>query len=180
MLYSTWQHWGAFTAVRVMIIILTCQIAYLLFYRKRNLISTDWRELVVIFPALIGSAYIFHLAGPPANWPWLPTVLYLLGGAFTGLSFFFLSDNFGIRPALRGLADRGPYAYLRHPAYLGEIIMMLACLLAAPAAWSVLVFATICVGQVIRIYAEERVLRKAQEYVAYQNRVAYRLFPFIW
>lgn len=178
--YSAWQHYGNYTMVRVAILLLTLQIAILLVNRKPNLVGNRWQDGLVILPSLVGSAYIFHLAGPPEKWAMLPTVMYLVGGLFTGLSFLFLSNNFGLRPALRGVARRGTYKLVRHPAYSGELVMMSACYLASMEMSSAFTLLVIFGGQIARILAEEAVLKKSEAYQTYQQRVKWRLLPGVW
>ena len=75
----------------------------------------------------------------------------------------------------------GPYALVRHPMYLGALIMLLGV---APAlgSWFGL-FAAIPLALVIvwRLLDEEEFLaRSLPGYSEYRNKVKYRLVPFIW
>jgi protein-S-isoprenylcysteine O-methyltransferase Ste14 len=79
------------------------------------------------------------------------------------------------------LVDSGPYSYIRHPMYLGTIIMYLATPIALGSYWAVLPFLLIIPMLRYRIKNEEEVLnRELPGYPEYCKRVKYRIIPFIW
>jgi len=77
--------------------------------------------------------------------------------------------------------DTGPYAYIRHPGYVGFAgwILSTPLLLASTGAF---VPALIAVGLlVIRTALEDRTLRdELPGYAVYANRVCFRLIPGVW
>jgi methanethiol S-methyltransferase len=88
----------------------------------------------------------------------------------------------GIRPADRsqGLQVTGPYHWVRHPLYLGWLLMVFG---AAHMTRDRLVFATITtLYLVVAIPWEERSLRRSfdGEYVRYMRDVKWRMIPFIY
>lgn len=77
--------------------------------------------------------------------------------------------------------DSGPYAVVRHPMYLGQIVLFPSFLLALGSWWAALLGSLIVVPLVLRIRNEELVLRRdLPGYTAYCQRTRYRLFPGIW
>ena len=88
-----------------------------------------------------------------------------------------LGRSFGIAPADRGLVVAGPYRWLRHPAYAGELISFAGVWLSAPTGWNTGLLALIALGVVLRILAEENVIGGYADYAA---RVRWRLAPGIW
>jgi protein-S-isoprenylcysteine O-methyltransferase Ste14 len=75
----------------------------------------------------------------------------------------------------------GPYALIRHPMYLGVLVMILGVPLALGSWWGLGVLALLAPGLVWRILDEERVLKKdLPGYVAYTQKVRYRLVPYVW
>ena len=89
-----------------------------------------------------------------------------------------LTTIFGVAPADRGLTVRGPYQFLRHPMYLGELVFRLALVFAS----SDLLLAgllALCLAaiQVWRIRREEALI---QGYDCYRRLVQWRLLPGIW
>lgn len=75
----------------------------------------------------------------------------------------------------------GPYTIVRHPMYVGVLIMVLGTPLALGSWWGIiLVIATIPI-LVLPILDEERMLRDELEgYETYARDVRYRLLPGIW
>jgi len=77
--------------------------------------------------------------------------------------------------------DSGPYALMRHPGYVGAIVMVYGISLALGSWWG-FVPATLCtLILVIRTYLEDGTLKKElQEYESYTKRIKYRLIPYLW
>ncbi len=75
----------------------------------------------------------------------------------------------------------GPYAIVRHPMYLGALIMFLGTPLALGSWWGLLAAIPITSVLVWRLLDEERFLSKSLPgYSEYQNKIRHRLVPFIW
>jgi len=86
-----------------------------------------------------------------------------------------LGRRFGIAPADRGLVVSGPYRFVRHPMYTGELLLRLA--LCAGTSGAPLVFSVLLYIQVLRALREERVIAG---YAEYANQVRWRLIPYIF
>jgi protein-S-isoprenylcysteine O-methyltransferase Ste14 len=92
-------------------------------------------------------------------------------------SVLVLGRCFGILPEARGLVRRGPYRFVRHPVYLGEITAFAGLTLAALVPRNVALLAVLVLAQVTRAHFEERALSAAfPEYVGYMKTTG-RLFP---
>jgi protein-S-isoprenylcysteine O-methyltransferase Ste14 len=75
----------------------------------------------------------------------------------------------------------GPYAYVRHPMYLGVMLMYLVSPLALGSYWALLPAAMIIPILVVRAVNEERLLdSELKDYPEYRKAVRYRLLPGIW
>jgi protein-S-isoprenylcysteine O-methyltransferase Ste14 len=72
------------------------------------------------------------------------------------------------------------YSLIRHPAYMGEIIMSVACVLANPKFYMLLLFLAIVVFQIMRVYEEEKILFRSGSYAQYSRKVKWRFIPFVW
>jgi protein-S-isoprenylcysteine O-methyltransferase Ste14 len=127
-------------------------------------------------------AQVLYLRWAPGEpvWPEIGLVLVTLAAFLSFVSLLSLGRRFGIRPALRGLATRGPYRIVRHPMYLSYIAAdvgynlqewNLGTALLVTAGWLSLLY---------RIHAEERVLSQDSEWAHYSSMVRYRLIPGIW
>jgi protein-S-isoprenylcysteine O-methyltransferase Ste14 len=95
-------------------------------------------------------------------------------------SLMALNRSVGVVAANRGIKTRGPYAWIRHPLYAGEILFDLSFLISN---WSyangVLILA-ITLAQVVRSLQEERLLLRDKRYVLYHAEVPYRLVPGVF
>ncbi|TMD64951.1 MAG: isoprenylcysteine carboxylmethyltransferase family protein [Chloroflexi bacterium] len=94
-------------------------------------------------------------------------------------SLTYLRNRFSIVPEARGLVTTGPYHFVRHPIYLGEIIAGFGLVLPTVLSLHLLVFCIFLGAQVARTYFEERMMRTVYPtYEAYARRTR-RLIPFI-
>jgi len=75
----------------------------------------------------------------------------------------------------------GLYSVVRHPMYLGVLIMYLPTPLALGSYWGLIPMALLPVSLVFRILNEEKVLREnLEDYKGYCLKTRYRLIPYIW
>ena len=75
----------------------------------------------------------------------------------------------------------GPYAIVRHPMYLGTMLMYLATPVALGSWWALLPALLIVPILIARIVNEEKVLAEnLPGYRAYMQKTRYRLIPGIW
>jgi protein-S-isoprenylcysteine O-methyltransferase Ste14 len=127
-------------------------------------------------------AQVVYLRWVPgdAAWPVAGLVLVILAAFLSLASLLSLGRRFGIFPALRGLATRGPYRLVRHPMYLAYVLADIGynlqewnfgTALLVVAGWASLLY---------RIHAEERILSQDAGWSAYVALVRYRLLPGLW
>ncbi len=113
----------------------------------------------------------------PAQLPTAALVVGLSGYGLAVASLLTLNLRYGIGAADRGLVTRGPYRLLRHPQYLGEL-MLGGALLVSLESWDGGLRLLILTGiQVLRVLLEEKVLA---DYAAYARTVKWRLIPLLW
>ena len=124
-------------------------------------------------------AYLRWVPGMAA-WPAGGLVLVTLGACLSLASLLTLGRWFGGRPALRGLATRGPYRIVRHPMYLAYMLADIGYNLQEWNAGTVLLVLAGWSSLLYRIRAEERMLSQASGWPAYVARVRYRLLPGLW
>ena len=109
------------------------------------------------------------------------SVLLIIGG--TSLAIYaalILGRSISILPEARRLVTWGPYALVRHPLYLGEIVALGGVALQYLSAWALLLLALVCVFQFQRMKYEERVLFQVfPKYGDYMARTA-RLMPGVY
>jgi protein-S-isoprenylcysteine O-methyltransferase Ste14 len=88
-----------------------------------------------------------------------------------------LGTSFGVAPADRGLVRGGPYRFIRHPAYLGELGCMAGVAWSNPTSWNILLLHLLLVSFLVRIHWEEQIIAG---YTSYARQVRYRLIPGVW
>ena len=77
--------------------------------------------------------------------------------------------------------DTGPYAMVRHPMYVGVIVILPGMALLLGSGWGALVGVILALAFPLRIIGEERMLREELAgYVEYTERVRHRLIPGVW
>jgi protein-S-isoprenylcysteine O-methyltransferase Ste14 len=79
------------------------------------------------------------------------------------------------------VVSTGPYGLVRHPMYLGALIMLLGIPIALGSWWGMVSLVPMIVVLVWRLLDEEVFLaRNLPGYVEYKKTVRYRLAPFLW
>jgi protein-S-isoprenylcysteine O-methyltransferase Ste14 len=123
--------------------------------------------------------YLRWVPGNPA-WPSGGLVLVTLAACLSLASLLTLGKRFGVFPALRGLATRGPYRLVRHPMYLAYVIADIGYNLQEWNVGTALLVTAGWASLLYRIHAEERVLSHDAGWSAYATSVRHRLLPGIW
>jgi protein-S-isoprenylcysteine O-methyltransferase Ste14 len=162
-------------------------------FRSETRTAPEWSYFLLTFALLGGSAIstvaaAYNLAPLPGGvwWPVIAGVaLIWIGSALRVWSIVVLGRYFKLMVVVQEnhqVIDRGPYRWLRHPSYLGGIMLMAGIGL-AEGGWvstMVMLFAGIA-AFVVRLRFEERVLVETlgEEYSAYIRRTA-RLLPGVY
>jgi protein-S-isoprenylcysteine O-methyltransferase Ste14 len=115
---------------------------------------------------------------------WLGVVLYTIGGVLRIAPVFVLGRRFSglvaIQPEHR-LVTGGLYGVIRHPSYLGLVVLSLGWALAFRSGVGVILAVLSLVVVLARIESEERLLSEnfGAEYDTYRART-WRLLPYIY
>lgn len=195
---GTWCYWQAWLFIALLFIPMTLVGIWLLF-RQPDLLAkrlnnkekqTKQKSIV----ALSGVMFIlgFVLCGLDARYAWsdIPlwliicaSVLFLLGYAMyveVMRENAYLSRTIEVQEGQR-VIDSGLYSIVRHPMYSATLLMYLAMPLILGSAWALLVFAIYPLLIIQRIRNEETLLAaELPGYTDYQQRIRYRLIPWIW
>jgi protein-S-isoprenylcysteine O-methyltransferase Ste14 len=106
--------------------------------------------------------------------------LLVVGALIAGTGLLALGRCFGIFPEARGLVTRGPYRWVRHPVYLGEIVMATGIVTATFSPAMAGLILALCVLQAWRARLEEQTLTIVfPEYRDYA-RHTWRLVPLLY
>lgn len=151
----------------------------------------------IVWGALFGPILlsIYVVAGLDAvrfEWSTMSPLLWPIGLILFASGAALFSWSMGVNPFFektvriqseRGhlVIDTGPYAYIRHPGYLGFFGWCLSAPLLLGSWWALVPAVLSVVGLVIRTALEDRTLCDELEgYEAYSKRVRNRLFPGVW
>ena len=137
------------------------------------------RDVLQALPALVIAGLALKIAPQPVDWSVPAQAVMLSGVALAGVSFLWLGRCFAVLPARRGVVKGGPYRFVRHPAYTGELLMLLGCAMAAGRWPGYALLAVAVVLVTVRALAEERVLAVDPDYRDYQRQTRGMLLPGI-
>src|SRR4051794_15104946 len=102
-------------------------LAVLLWLRSHKPTSpTHVRDVLLAAPALSTGVVLCALAPDAADWPGLWRVTFLAGLALASAALVTLGRSFALLPRGRPLVASGPYRLVRHPAYLGELVVAMS------------------------------------------------------
>ena len=136
--------------------------------------------IVVVYAYPYGQLLYLRWMPGAAPWPAGGLVLVAIAACLSLASLLSLGRLFGVRPALRGLATKGPYRVIRHPMYLAYMVSDFGYNLEEWNWGTVLMVLVGWVALVYRMYAEERILAHDPGWAAYAARVRSRLIPGLW
>jgi protein-S-isoprenylcysteine O-methyltransferase Ste14 len=150
----------------------------------------------VVYGLVIGFTFwivIMPLDAKRFGWsPVFPLWLNVLGGAGLAGSFYLFfrsyTDNTFLSPLVRIQEERkqrvvstGVYGFVRHPMYLGGILMFTGAPLLVGSWYGLLTGLGLTVLLIARITREEDMLaRDLEGYLEYMQNVRYRLIPCLW
>jgi protein-S-isoprenylcysteine O-methyltransferase Ste14 len=79
------------------------------------------------------------------------------------------------------VCTQGPYRFMRHPAYLGLILLFVGMPLSLGSLWGLVPAGFACLFIILRTKMEDRILQaELKGYIEYSKQTRYRLFPGIW
>jgi protein-S-isoprenylcysteine O-methyltransferase Ste14 len=179
-LVQEWGEWDAILPVRLGLSLLQWGIGLLFMLRPAAVEQGNLQALVLSLPSFLLSGLIYRLSWPLEGWPLGARVLFGVAVVWVALSFWSLRGSFAIFPARREIVRAGLYGWVRHPAYLGELLMAGACIWAAFSWQAGLCGLALAPLVGLRIMQEEALLRHDVHYLFYMERTRWRLVPGIW
>lgn len=189
-LAKLYQHYdGSFEnildIIRTIIILLIFYLIVYIYLRRASATvkaqgpKERWLPLFINFFAPVYFGWILKTRGMPPEEIYGFGLLIALYGWFLSLrSLWFLKHSFSIMAEARKLVTDGPYRTVRHPLYLGEILMVMGLWLMY---WSWEAFAIFAISTGLQLYRakiEERKLREAfpEQYENYLEQTGF-IFP---
>lgn len=160
--------------------VLTCAFYALIIwcYLRRGPAIATSRSVTAHTAAVVATwtPFMFPLlrgAPPGAAQQGVSDLLLVAGMTWSIWSLRSLGRNISMLAQARDLVDRGPYRWVRHPLYTGEIVASLGVAIAAHSVATIIIWLGICGLQVYRALREEQVLLQAlPEYGVYRSHTA--------
>jgi protein-S-isoprenylcysteine O-methyltransferase Ste14 len=149
-------------------------------------------QRIIQFLAAIAFIALFILPAIDHRFAWsnMNIFLIILGDIIVALGFLivflvfkentFTSATIEVSSEQKVIST-GPYALVRHPMYIGALVMLSGVPLALGSWWGMLMVIPMTLVIVWRLLDEETFLaRNLPGYSEYRNEVRYRLVPFLW
>jgi protein-S-isoprenylcysteine O-methyltransferase Ste14 len=147
------------------------------YLRRRPAVATS--DSVTAHAAAIAATWLpavlplVHGALPGPGRQALADVLLISGMAWAVWSLRFLDRNLSVLAQAREVVARGPYRWVRHPLYAGEIVSSLGLAIAVNSYTAAALWIALCGLQIYRAVREEQVLLEAlPTYRSYRSRTA--------
>jgi protein-S-isoprenylcysteine O-methyltransferase Ste14 len=165
---------GAFFAEEMWVV-----VAYLV-RRPARVVSQRPLDWLLAFGGTFGGV-LLRPSGAHPHWGVVAGFdLQMIGLTICVLSFLALGRSFGFAAADRGLVQRGPYLFVRHPIYASYFFLQIGYLLQSLSVQNALIIVFICSCNIGRAVVEERLLVTSSRYEEYRARVPWRLMPGVW
>ncbi len=144
--------------------------------------------VTIVFPLVI-VAGLDHRYGWSTEFPlWLVVVGFILISLGYAFATWAVAENRFFSSVVRIQTDRGhivcdsgPYRFVRHPGYAGNILPLFGIVLALGSVWTLIPAAVALIVTVIRTALEDQtLLDELPGYRDYAQRVRFRLIPGIY
>src|SRR5262249_33978605 len=198
---GTFNYWQAWVFIAVFTICTLVPSIYLLIKNPAALqrrmhagpaAETRLTQKIVITVAfmLLPAVMVFSALDHRFGWSPVPTGVSVVGLALVGIGlcitqWVVIQNSYAAASITvedtQPVVSTGLYGIVRHPMYVGVVIMMAGVPLALDSYWGLLVLIPGLIGITVRILDEEKMLRQELDgYDEYAEKVHYRLVPYVW
>jgi protein-S-isoprenylcysteine O-methyltransferase Ste14 len=195
---GTFDYWEAWVYMLVLLVPAVVVLFYLLrkdpalVERRMRTREREALQRLVVLLSYLWFVLVFLIPGFDRRFGWSDVPLGVVIAAdvlvFVGYLIVFLvlrENSYASRVVdverEQKVVSTGPYSVVRHPMYMGVIVMYLMTPLALGSYWALIPAPLIIPILVARIRNEEQVLAKELPgYSGYMQKVIYRLIPGIW
>jgi protein-S-isoprenylcysteine O-methyltransferase Ste14 len=195
---GTVDYWQAWVYLAIVFLPASFVMAYFLksdpgfLERRFKMKEKEAKQRSVVAFALILFLVGFLIPGLDRRFGWssVPFGLVIAADAIVLLSYLwvflvFKENSFAGRTieVVKGqkVISTGPYSIVRHPMYIGVMLMYVLTPIALGSYWALPPFLLVVPLLIYRILNEEEVLRRELPgYKEYCDKVRYRLIPFVW
>jgi len=196
--FHYWQGWACLAAFFVPACLITVWVAKndpALLERRLKAGPKAEKELGQKVVQIIASVVFLADFAVPAidhrfGWSAVPGYACLIGDLMMVLGFVIVFEVFKANSFTSGIIEvaddqkvisTGLYGLVRHPMYVGGLIMLYGIPLALGSWWGMMINVPMTAAIVWRLLDEERFLsEKLAGYSEYREKVKYRLVPLVW
>ena len=149
-------------------------------------------QKIIIFLAIFGNLALLVFCAFDHRFAWspVPSSVSVVGDVLVALGllidlFVFRENSYGgsTIEIVEGqkVISTGLYARVRHPMYAGVLVMIIGVPLALGSWWGLAILALTVPVLIVRILDEEKLLSNdLPGYREYEQKVRYRLVPYLW
>jgi len=195
---GTFNFWQVYVYIGILVIPMIFVLFYFLkndplFLERRTRAREKEKAqkiIQIVFSLIFLSGFVipgldkrFGWSDIPINIVLITDIIVLFG--YLLIFFVFRQNSYASRVVevdkSQKVITTGLYSIVRHPMYLGVLIMYIPTPVALGSYWGLIPMATIPLAIVFRILNEEKVLSKdLAGYKEYCQKTRYRLIPLIW
>ena len=195
---GTWRYWQAWMYIGILIIPMFFVLAYFMKHdpallerrMKMREERKEQRKIIQVSGLAFVLAYILPGFDIRYGWSNVPAWVCILAALMVFLSYMLVFRTMQVNSFLsrvievaegQKVIDTDVYSIVRHPMYVGMIILYVLSPLVLGSYWALIPALTIIPVIIARIADEEIALeQELPGYKAYKQKVKFRLIPFIW
>ncbi|MFC1723341.1 methyltransferase family protein [Nanoarchaeota archaeon] len=149
-------------------------------------------DKIVMLPVIVFMISLLIIPGLDLRYGWSSVPLYLEIVGFVGFIlssywiFLVMKENSYLLKTVeiqkgQKVVSTGPYNFVRHPMYLGTVVMVFSIAFALGSVYTLIPAALVSLAMMIRTWFEDEMLQKELKgYKAYTKKTKYRILPGIW
>jgi len=195
---GTINYWQVYIYIAVLVVPMIFVLFYFLqndpiFLERRTRAKEKEKVQIIIqivFTFILLSGFVIPGFDKRFGWSDIPIYIVIVADivilfGYLIIFFVFKQNSYASRVVevekSQKVISTGLYGFVRHPMYIGVIIMFIPTPVALGSYWGLIPMVTIPLAIVFRILNEEKVLCKdLPGYKEYCQKTRYRLIPFIW
>jgi protein-S-isoprenylcysteine O-methyltransferase Ste14 len=138
----------------------------------------------------LAAIMVFSVLDHRFGWSQVPTAVSLVGDVLVAMGLVgsmlvviqngYAAANVRVEES-QNVVSTGLYGLVRHPMYVGNILLMVGIPLALGSYWALVIVIPGLLVLAVRILDEEKMLEHELEgYHEYTQKVHYRLVPYVW